>query len=362
MVFIASKLRQVSKRNDKTPAKCNFPSMTDQQTKNELKLPTPTAFSYMLDGRGHALADDPLNQSNDGKSKPVRGAFQWQHFLRNDERTRPELLALAGDQFVVDALTAAETRPRCTVHGDGALLILRGINIEHGAQPEDMVSIRLWITEGRVLSVGQRPLKALNDLISAMARDQAPKSPGDLVAKLALRLVDEVEPLVADINSQIDDLEEKVLDAVAETSRGSLADIRRTSIVLRRYMLPQRDALTTLLIEDLAWLKERDRSRLREASERVTRLGEDLDAIRDRSQVVHDQLMDKRAETMNKQMLVLSIVAALFLPLGLLTGLLGINVGGMPGVDNPYAFSIVCALLLAVGGFQFWLFKKIGLV
>jgi len=336
--------------------------MTDQNVAPMQPQAGMSAFSYALDGKGHAAAYNRPMEPETNTSKAQRGAFVWQHFLRNDDLTRPKLLELAGDQFVVDALTASETRPRCTVHGDGALLILRGINIEHGAQPEDMVSIRLWINADQVLSVGQRPLKALNDLVSAMARDQAPKSPGDLTAKLALRLVDEVEPLVADINAQIDELEEMVLDAAAQTSRGALADIRRTSIVLRRYMLPQRDALTTLLIEDLAWLKERDRSRLREASERVTRLGEDLDAIRDRAQVVHDQLMDKRAETMNKQMLVLSIVAALFLPLGLLTGLLGINVGGMPGVDNPYAFSIVCAILILVGGFQFWLFKKIGLV
>ncbi len=347
---------------DKSELQCFFEFMTDRNADVNTKNATSEAFAFALDGRGHAQALASDANAPIENSKPAKSAFVWRHFLRNDTTTRPQLQELAGDSFVVDALTASETRPRCTVHGEGALLILRGVNIEHGAEPEDMVSIRLWITANQVLSVGQRPLRALNDLMAAMLRDQAPKSPGDLVAKLALRLVDEVEPLVADINAQVDDLEEKVLDASAETSRGSLADIRRISIVLRRYMLPQRDALTTLLIEDLAWLKERDRSRLREASERVTRLGEDLDAIRDRAQVVHDQLMDKRAETMNKQMFLLSIVAALFLPLGLLTGLLGINVGGMPGVDSPYAFTIVCISLVAIGGFQFWLFKKMGLM
>ena len=111
----------------------------------------------------------------------------------------------------------------------------------------------------------------------------------------------------------------------------------------------------------MKWLVDRDRSRLREAAERVTRLGEELDAIRDRSQVVHDQIMDRRAETMNRQMLILSLVAALFLPLGLVTGLLGVNVGGIPGADNPWAFEILCAVLVVVGAMQVWLFKRIGL-
>ena len=71
--------------------------------------------------------------------------------------------------------------------------------------------------------------------------------------------------------------------------------------------------------------------------------------------------MDRRAETMNRQMLILSVVAAIFLPLGLITGLLGINVGGIPGADNPWAFAIVCVLLVVLGALQFWWFKRNGL-
>ena len=110
------------------------------------------------------------------------------------------------------------------------------------------------------------------------------------------------------------------------------------------------------------WLGDRDRSRVREASERVTRLGEELDAIRDRAQVIHDQVADRRAENMNRHMLILAIVAAVFLPLGLLTGLLGVNVGGIPGVENPWAFGLVCALLVLIGVGQIWFFKRIGLL
>jgi zinc transporter len=141
-----------------------------------------------------------------------------------------------------------------------------------------------------------------------------------------------------------------------------LADVRHQAIVLRRYMVPQRDALTTLEIEDLGWLGDRDRSRIREAADRVTRLGEELDAIRDRAQIVHDQIMDRRAEAMNRNMLVLSVVAAIFLPLGLITGLLGINVGGIPGEAWPWAFWVVCGLLVGIAAGQVLVFRRIGLM
>ena len=265
------------------------------------------------------------------------------------------------DRFVIEALTADETRPRCTVHGDGVLLNLRGVNLLPGAEPEDMISIRFWIEETRVISVGLRPLVATRDLLDAIERKQAPTTPGNLVAGFALRLADRAEPTVAILNEQIDVLEEQTLDEKKVVERSQLAAVRRSAIVLRRYMFPQRDALSTLEIEDLKWLGDRDRSRLREAAERVTRLGEELDAIRDRAQVVHDQIMDRRSETMNRQMLILSVVAALFLPLGLVTGLLGVNVGGIPGANYPWAFGILCGVLLVVGTAQVWLFKRIGL-
>ena len=105
-----------------------------------------------------------------------------------------------------------------------------------------------------------------------------------------------------------------------------------------------------------------DRSRLREATERMTRLAEELDAIRDRAQVVQDQILEMRSEAMNRQMLVLSVVAATLLPLGLITGLLGVNVGGIPGSENPWAFWEVCGILVAVSLFQLWLFRKMGLI
>jgi zinc transporter len=225
-----------------------------------------------------------------------------------------------------------------------------------------MVSLRLYLTGHYVVSVQKRNLQALSDVVDEAARGIGPTSPGDLVARIALRLADRAEPVVARLNERIDDMEEAAESKPVQGLRAELADIRRVSIVLRRYMFPQRDALSTLEIEDLTWINGHDRSRLREATERMTRLGEELDAIRDRAQVVHDMLMDMRAEVMNRQMLLLSVVAAIFLPLGLITGLLGINVGGIPGTDYPWAFWMVCVMLLAIGSLQLWLFRKLGLL
>lgn len=321
---------------------------------------TPDALTLLLDGHGRAEHLEPARfAALDLAADSVQ--FAWQH-LRLEAEATPVLLRDSGlDEFVIDALTADETRPRCTVHEDGAILNLRGVNLHPDQPPEDMISVRLWLTVTKVIGVWRRPLYAVSDILASIERGHGPVSPGDFVARLALRLADRAEPAIADLNEIVDGFEEDLLAPDAEVSRTMLAKTRRTSIVLRRYLVPQRDALTTLEIEDLPWLQSDDRSRLREAAERIYRLGEELDAIRDRTQIIHDQLMDQRADRLNRRMLVLSIVAAIFLPLGLVTGLLGINVGGIPGAENPNAFWAVVLILLGLGISLYLLARRWGM-
>lgn len=323
-------------------------------------LADPDTLSIWLDGKGGARRLDPGTIDVPENMGETSG-FLWAHLRLGADET-PGLLKAAGlDDFVIDALMADETRPRCTVHGEGVILNLRGVNLQKGADVEDMISVRLWLTAERVIGVWRRPLTATGDLLASIERGRGPVTPGDFVSRLVLRLADRAEPAVADLNECVDDFEEALLEGEIRVKRSELASIRRTAIILRRYLMPQRDALTTLEIEDLDWLSEHDRSHLREAAERIHRLGEDLDSIRDRTQIISEQIMDARAERLNDRMLVLSIVAAIFLPLSLITGLLGINVDGIPGSGDPNAFWIVCAILLLLGILLYLLARRMGM-
>ena len=107
------------------------------------------------------------------------------------------------------------------------------------------------------------------------------------------------------------------------------------------------------------WLEQTHKRRLQESLDRLIRYIEDLDTIRERAQVVKDELASALADKMNKNLYMLSIVAAIFLPLGFLTGLLGINVGGIPGAENGDAFLIFVGMLIAVVALQMVIFKKL---
>ncbi len=312
--------------------------------------------TILLDGQGGARRIAP----EAALAQDVLQGVLWVHVRQSPGEGGEWLDAFGGDEIVAGALMADETRPRCTLYQGGVLMNLRGVNVAPGEDPEDMVSLRIWAGPKRVVTLSRRPVHAVDDLIAHCEGGSGPAATSELIAQLALRLADRAEPVVADLNERIDDLEDEVEAGDMAPPRRELAEIRRVSIQLRRYMFPQRDALSTLEIEPLAWIGPAQRSALREATERVTRLAEELDAIRDRAQVVHDHIMDARAEAMNRQMLLLSVVTAIFLPLGLIAGLLGINVGGLPGTASPHAFWIVCAILLALGALLLALFRRLG--
>jgi zinc transporter len=100
--------------------------------------------------------------------------------------------------------------------------------------------------------------------------------------------------------------------------------------------------------ERLSWFGDAHRLRVREVNDHLAQYIETLDSIRERAAVSQEELVNQIQEESNSRMYVLSIVSAIFLPLGFATGLLGINIGGIPGAENNNAFVIFIGMLLAL--------------
>ncbi len=263
------------------------------------------------------------------------------------------------DQIILDALLAPETRPRILEFESGALMILRGVNLNENAEPEDMVSARIWIDAHRIITVQVRALKAIQDIQELIQNATGPKDSGDFLNMLSSRLFERMEPAFSELDEKLDDIEERVIEDPDPEERGEITSIRKRVIIYRRYIAPQRDVISHLRTSELDWINQNHRRKLQESLDRLIRYIEDLDTIRERAQIVKDELGTSLADRLNKNMYVLSVIAAIFLPLGFLTGLLGINVGGIPGADNPYAFMIFTAILVTLVALQILIFKKL---
>lgn len=311
------------------------------------------AYEINGDGTGTPLSGDEI-------SKTVKDdALAWVHLDGTHSGTKEWLEREVSylDNLIIDALLEKETRPRIIEFEQGALMILRGVNLNENAEPEDMISIRLWIDAHRIISVRLRPLKAVQDIKQNLEQGGGPKNSGDFIGALSGRLFERMEPVFTELDEQLDNVEEDVMDEPDKRLRSEITDIRKQAIVFRRYIAPQKDVIAYLRTSDMAWLEQSHKRKLQENLDRVTRYIEDLDTIRERASIVKDELANALADKLNKNMYMLSIVAAIFLPLGFLTGLLGINVGGIPGADYDGSFLIFCAILSVVVFIQILLFK-----
>lgn len=314
-------------------------------------------LSYGFDGRGGGkilTADSITKRIKDN-------ALTWVHLDANHTNTRAWLekeIPYYLNPFIIDALLDEETRPRMTQVNNGVLLILRGVNLNKNSVPEDMISIRLWVDEHRIISLRKRHLKAVSDIETKIKQGKGPKDTGEFICTLISRLFERMEPVLSRLDETTDDIEEHILEKANTTLRETIVDVRKKAIIFRRYMAPQREAINGLRMADIKWLQENHKHHLQESYNHITRYVEDLDAIRERAQIVKDELANIITDRLNGNMYVLSVIAAIFLPLGFLTGLLGINVGGIPGAENTDAFLIFCAVLSAIVVIQILVFKR----
>ena len=318
---------------------------------------TPIIFAceIMGDGAGREIFGDEVSHLL------ADARLAWAHLDANHADTATWLASQISDldDIVIEALLAEETRPRFVPVNDGVLLILRGVNLNANADPEDMVSIRMFVDSRRIVSLQKRPLRAVADIQTKLAKGSGPKNSSDLIALLMGLLFARMGPVASDLSGVMDSIEEHILDGADTLDREKVLEIRKKAIALKRYIHPQRDLVMQMIDNKPALIDKTGYRRLIEAQDSISRVTDELDAVRERAHIINDEVTNQLTERLNKNMYALSVIAAIFLPLGFLTGLLGINIAGIPGAENPAAFAIFCAMLSMLVIAQIVLFRKL---
>lgn len=311
--------------------------------------------ALVLDGKGSGRV---LGWQEVNNWSPEQGLL-WVHLSCTASESIAWLQEKSGlESLIVEALLSEGTRPRSTVIGEGMLLTLRGVNLNPGADHEDMVSIRIWAEEKRIITTRRRSLLSVTGLIDSFSTGHGPITSSEFINTLAELLTSYVEGTIEIIEDQTSALEEQVMSSHDKRLRSQISGLRRQAIMLRRYLAPQREAFARLQVEKIPWFTEKDRRHLHETANSLIRIVEDLDSLRERANVAQEELVNILSEQINSRMYTLSLVTTIFLPLSFFTGLLGINVGGIPGATSQWGFQIVVAMLLVVCFGQFLYFRK----
>ncbi|WP_084583541.1 zinc transporter ZntB [Sphingomonas azotifigens] len=304
-----------------------------------------------MSGFAYVVKDGKVEQPTMRAALEARGGLTWIHLTTNDERAQ---LWLGGEAklspYIIDSLTATETRPRCDAVGDGAVINLRGLSSEATTASDPLASIRIYAMGGCVFSVTRKQLNALQPVREEVEAGKI-LDPGDLIAAIAQEITEQLDPVVAELGDSLDDCEEQISGHRAFELRRMVNKVRVQAIGYRRFLAPQRAAIEKLAGLPGDWLREDDRLHLSAAADRAARMAEEVESIRERAALTHETLTDLRGELLDQRSLVIAIVAMVFLPLTFLTGLLGMNVDGIPYAHEPWAFWGVVGMcvVMAVG-------------
>ncbi len=319
----------------------------------------PPPSAWLLDGRGggHALDRDALAGPR-GREGPV-----WIDLDEGDQAARAWLLGEAGlgredgERFLRQSAWPRVVEP----HPERLLVYMRVPDPERSVASGVFVLLRLWFEPGRAISMCLREIPEFAELKRRLAQGRGPRTIGEIllaqVELTALRMSEAVVPL----RVALGDLD-AALEEGAEFPMERFARLRRHALGYERYVDPHGDLLLRLRGLELPWLEAPDgERRWHTAVDFFGTMMKEVDAIVDHARALQDSLAHRTSEQINRRILVLTVVSTILLPLSLITGLFGSNIGtrggNVAGAASPLWF-VALVVFLGLVGLAVFLFLR----
>ena len=283
----------------------------------------------------------------------------WLHFNQCDVRAKAWIEACPRIPAPAKAiLLGSDAHMRIEAAGNGLAGVVGDLHHEFAEKPDQLDVLRLYLDNGCLISARRQPLHAIDKLRRQIGGGLKVERPIVLITQFLHHVTDTLGDLIVELGDTVDDIEDAIL-AEGTTSQGpELGRVRRVSARLRRHMVPQQHALLGLLSRMPQWIGGGDATGLRTAIERLGSLGHDLDLVQERARLLQDQLSNRLMEATNKNLYVLSIVTTIFLPMTLVTGVFGMNLGGLPAQQDPWGFWYGMMIMVAFGAVTLVLLKR----
>lgn len=319
-------------------------------------MKTTTQFCVQLTGKGSGRILKKIVNTN----QPC-----WIHLDYKNPQAQEWLQNKAGlSRIVIDGLTDEDTHPYSLKTKKGLFVVLRGVNLTKKAEIEDMIALRFYLEANRLITVSHRPAYSVQVVLNQLRAHKGPQDVQETFLRLIEAMTDRIYTVVEDIADEVDEIEEKVIDVSVrnDTSlRTELSDVRHRIVGLRRYLAPQKDVCHALSSVTGAFMPKDAQSRWQEIADALVQAVEELDFARDHSNVSQEELDAKVNLSISRTMYLLSVVTVIFMPLTLISGMLGANVQGIPVSTHPFSFWFYCLLVLVVGIVQVVLLKWLKL-
>ena len=311
-------------------------------------------FRFGADGRGLAIgAQDALVWL---KRTEADEGFVWLHFNLAHATTEKWLRDhLTLSDVFHDALRDGSRSTRIELDDDTLVAVVNDVHYDFAFEPSDISTLWLLVSPRLVVSVRLQPLRSIDRLRDAVKRGATLRSTVDLLVHLMHDQGDVLVNIVRGTTARVDDIEDHLLAGRLEKRRADLGSLRRLLVRLQRLLAPEPAALFRLLQKPPAWIGEEDLQDLRQSTEEFNVVLSDMAALQERIKLLHEEIAGRVAEANNRSLFVLTTVTVLALPINIIAGLLGMNVGGIPLAQHPMGFWIVVAIIVTFTGVAGWI-------
>ena len=264
---------------------------------------------------------------------------------------------------VDDCLNRHVDPPKIDDFGQYLFIISQGIRFHARSERLETTELDLFLGPNYLVSYHGHPLAAVDDVRRRAGEDGplAGRGPDFLAHALLDALVDQFQPVVEEMDQQVEVLEEEVL---ANPQQRVLQDVllfKRKAQRLRRTLLPQRDMVNRLARGEFPQLVGAEMHMyFRDIYDHVVRVEEMVESLRDVADNVLNAYLSSVNNRMNEVMKVLSIVATVILPLTLVTGIYGTNFENLPELGWQWGyFGMLGAMaLIALGLVAFFRWRR----
>jgi zinc transporter len=204
--------------------------------------------------------------------------------------------------------------------------------------PEDLGVLRVYLDNERLITGRGHPLKSVDRLRHELFEGMVIGNSIDLFARLIYDIGDSMHMVIKNLNERVDDAEDQILAGHLQNQGSKLGQMRRLLARLRRHLSANRQAMQHALPHISRW-SQHDVSELRQAVEHLESTIQDLELVQERTRLLQEEIAGRMSEATNRNLYVLSIVTVTLLPINLITGIFGMNTGGLPwGQDDPSGF------------------------
>jgi zinc transporter len=285
----------------------------------------------------------------------TRSGFLWLHFNLSHAGAERWLARYAGlPESFYETLREGTHSTRIERADDTLVAVINDVQFDFAFEAADIATLCISVDRGLVVTARQSPLRSVDRLREAVKAGAGMRSSVALLEQLLRAQADVLVQVVRGVTQRIDGIEDRLLAGRLDHQRAQLGILRRLLVRLQRLLAPEPAALFRLLQGPPRWVDAHDVQDLREASEEFSVALRDMAALQERIKLLQEEIAAAVQEATGRSLFVLTVVTVLALPINILAGLFGMNVGGVPLAQDGHGFWIVVGIVAAFTAVAAW--------